>query len=194
MSRRQPGYCPFSLRMRVQWRVLLVLAAVFLCVGKAWSYSPSDTVYLNQCASPAAENGPWEACTGPHDIVQQDFASPDVLLVACPASSSAISGWQTEEPDGGCDWAWRFPASMAPGTAVLVYDGSTDSNGWLPYSALRFVNASAPSGGGGSGGFDVSSLDSPELAAAWAAGFTIMALSYVIGFGFRALLDMIRRG
>lgn len=44
------------------------------------------------------------------------------------------------------------------------------------------------------GEFDVSQLDPSEIAKAWGAGFTMMGISIVIGFGFREILDMIRKG
>jgi len=40
--------------------------------------------------------------------------------------------------------------------------------------------------------FDVSELDSGQLAGAWAAGFVLVGTALVIGKGFAALLDAIR--
>lgn len=42
--------------------------------------------------------------------------------------------------------------------------------------------------------FDVSQLEVEQLAGAFAAGFVVMGTAFVIGQGFRHLLDMIRRG
>lgn len=42
--------------------------------------------------------------------------------------------------------------------------------------------------------FAISDLDAGQLAGAFAAGFVVMGTAFVIGQGFRHVLDMIRRG
>ncbi|HTD72155.1 MAG TPA: hypothetical protein VK652_01410 [Steroidobacteraceae bacterium] len=41
--------------------------------------------------------------------------------------------------------------------------------------------------------FDVSQLESEDLAGAWAAGFVLVGTAWAIGYGFRSVLRMIGR-
>lgn len=129
-------------------------------------------------------------CANQGPTFAEVLSAPNLVLI-CSGSTLTLPAVLDDCTGAGGELTWRAVGSLA--APDLVYDSgdlrAPDFHAWG-----TFDSSTDPGGGGDGGGeFDVSDLDSAQLAGAWFAGFFIVAMSTVIGFGFRALLDMIRQ-
>ncbi len=160
--------------------------AVFLV---AWSQEGSATsVYAcsmeitnDDCVG---SGGGWGGAQPEESVVSGGWA-----VNVCRAGPRGLSGHSWTECEGaGGHFEFALPAHMTASDLAVQGDGVLASVGGFAFF----------SGGGGDGGstedWDVSMLDSSQLAAAWGAGFVLMAMAFVIGRSVSLLLEMIRRG
>lgn len=186
--RNQPVFTPLSLFLRVQGRVVLLIAAAVLALGFADSARAELSDGLMGCADAGAAGSGYDSC-GELDQVAIALADVNAGSVAFGCSVLVV-------PPEGC---------TGSATWFLYGDGSGRSS-WLDaygdwQTAEDVIAAVAGAGGGGDGGGgdgggdggDISEVDLAEAGSWFAASFMLVVVLFFMGRGIGMVLDVFRR-
>lgn len=170
----------FSSRIQNTTRSLrcLVLVAAALFSGAAYAL-PTDVVF-HVCRTPGHFTGgeAWDAEPSCPD--QADFS----LTVA-----DLEPGFQIMTTSGG-DLYWYPISSMGGRTFYVDRGGEYIVLGW---EESGYVPPDTDPPDEEPGGFDPADLDPATVAAAFSAGWVLVALALGAGMGFKVILDVLRK-
>jgi hypothetical protein len=171
------------------WRTA---AWVVLIATLSWCATPANAATVYTCGSEIEvpfQNDAGAICGGTYAVLDESAVTPAHAVLSCRGGSTVDGDpWSVCQTNGGY-YGFIFAESIL--ATDLVERDNTGTFGIA--TGFSFYSEPEEPPPDDDDEFDVSELDPLELAAAFGAGWVLVAMALAVGMGFNVILGVLRK-